>query len=128
MARLTKGICELCGEIYTKAGMRRHLESCTLSGGLSGQAGRGRRKTRFLHLVVEGRYLPEYWIHLEVDANATLEDLDDFLRDIWLECCGHLSAFTVEGERYSSDAGEPWFDDLQGKAWMSGWAPCSPTE
>jgi hypothetical protein len=25
-----------------------------------------------------------------------LEDLDEFLRDIWLECCGHLSAFSYQ--------------------------------
>jgi hypothetical protein len=60
------------------------------------------RKTKVFHLVVEGRYLPEYWMHLEVPTNATLEDLDGFLRDIWLECCGHLSAFTIEGETYIS--------------------------
>jgi len=34
------------------------------------------------HIVVEGRFLPRYWLHLEAAANATLEDLDDFLRDI----------------------------------------------
>ncbi|MBT9144001.1 MAG: hypothetical protein DDT29_02415 [Dehalococcoidia bacterium] len=40
-------------------------------------------------------------MHLSVPVNATLEDLDGFLRDIWLECCGHLSAFTIEGTRHS---------------------------
>jgi len=30
--------------------------------------------------------------------------LDHFLRDTWLECCGHLSAFTIGGVRYSVDA------------------------
>lgn len=51
--------------------------------------------------MVEGRYLPEYWMHLSVPVNTTLGDLDQFLRDIWLECCRHLSAFTIEGTRYS---------------------------
>ena len=27
--------------------------------------------------------------------------MDYFLRKIWVECCGHLSAFTIEGERYA---------------------------
>ena len=27
--------------------------------------------------------------------NATLECLDQFIRDIWVECCGHLSAFDI---------------------------------
>jgi len=59
--------------------------------------------------VVEGSYLPYYWMHLELPANATLEDLDSFLRDIWLECCGHLSAFRIEGKEYLSEPSE--FDE-----------------
>jgi hypothetical protein len=41
-------------------------------------------------------------MHLEIPADATLEGLDQFLRDTWLECCGHLSAFTIGEERYYS--------------------------
>jgi len=40
-------------------------------------------------------------MHLEVPADATLEELDDFLRNIWLECCGHMSAFEIKGKIYS---------------------------
>ena len=36
-------------------------------------------------------------------ASDTLADLDDFLRAIWLECCGHLSEFTIGGTSYSSE-------------------------
>jgi len=60
-------------------------------------------KARILHIFVKGSYSPEYWMHLEVVANAKLKALDSFLREIWLECCGHLSAFTIGGIRYSSD-------------------------
>jgi hypothetical protein len=63
-------------------------------------------RTKIFHIVVEGYYLPEYWMHLEAPANATLEDLDDFLREIWLECCGHLSAFDINNVRYEQDTGE----------------------
>ena len=47
-----------------------------------------------LHLLVESAFGPEYWLHLDVRADATLKKLDTFLRGIWLECCGHLSQFT----------------------------------
>ena len=30
-------------------------------------------------------------------GSATLADLDHYLRAIWLECCGHLSRFSVGG-------------------------------
>ncbi|MCX7681984.1 MAG: hypothetical protein N2508_08505 [Anaerolineae bacterium] len=60
---------------------------------------------RLLHLRVEGHYSPEYWLHLEMPAAAVLADLDDFLRAVWLECCGHLSAFTIGKVRYELDTG-----------------------
>lgn len=35
-----------------------------------------------------------YFLNLWIDGNSTSNDVDDFLRDIWLECCGHMSGFT----------------------------------
>ena len=48
--------------------------------------------------------MSEYWLYISVSTKATLKDIDKFLRDIWLECCGHFSAFTIEGEHYASDS------------------------
>lgn len=52
--------------------------------------------------MFQGEYQPQYWIVLLVKKNATLKAIDAALRDIWLECCGHLSAFTIYGEDYAS--------------------------
>jgi hypothetical protein len=41
---------------------------------------------------------------LAVSPNVSLRVLDRFLRDIWLECCGHMSAFTIAKVRYEPDA------------------------
>jgi hypothetical protein len=51
--------------------------------------------------MVQGQYAPDYWMYLEIPDEAKLEMLDAFLRDIWLECCGHMSDFEIEGRRYS---------------------------
>ena len=48
-------------------------------------------------------------MHLEVPADATIDTLDRFLRDTWLECCGHMSEFEIEGTRYSVEPID--FDD-----------------
>jgi hypothetical protein len=109
----SNGKCNLCGGIFSKNAMTKHLESCkktkntseTSTGNLSS------RKTKCFHLVVKGRYSPEYWMHLEVPANADFQVLDNFLRRIWLECCGHMSAFTVEGKRYSSGPMEEYDEE-----------------
>lgn len=105
MTRQTsKGTCTFCQTEYSKAGMTRHLETCKQRATLEAaqeNPTKG-RKGRHLHVQVEGRSLPMYWLHLDIPASATLEILDQFLRDIWLECCGHLSAFEIEGVRYNS--------------------------
>jgi hypothetical protein len=57
-------------------------------------------------------------MHVELPADARLEVLDAFLRNIWLECCGHMSMFTIQGKRYSiSPMGE--FDDESMEARLS---------
>ena len=36
-----------------------------------------------------------YWLLIEASANAKLKHIDALLRKVWLECCGHMSAFRV---------------------------------
>jgi hypothetical protein len=98
---ISNGKCSLCGGVFGKAAMTAHLKSCRRKQAAAERPEQGSRKTPAFHLVVEGRYLPEYWMHLAVSAKATLDTLDRFLRDTWLECCGHMSEFEIDGTRYS---------------------------
>ncbi|HMB92325.1 MAG TPA: hypothetical protein VKP65_15845 [Rhodothermales bacterium] len=55
------------------------------------------------YLVVQGYgFFEDYWLHLAVTAQTTLHELDRFLRETWLECCGHLSMFEIDGIRFDS--------------------------
>jgi hypothetical protein len=94
---VSSGRCNLCGGVFDKSAMTSHLKPCRKKQTVSEKAKMG----TVFHLLVEGRYQPEYWMHLEVPANATLDALDRFLRDTWLECCGHMSEFEIEGTRYT---------------------------
>jgi len=101
MARGTsKGKCSFCNATIDKAKMTTHLKSCNKAKVASEK--QTPQETKTFHIIVEGRYQSEYWMHLSAPAHATLKDLDNFLRNTWLECCGHLSAFTIEGTRYST--------------------------
>jgi hypothetical protein len=42
-------------------------------------------------------------MHIEVPASEPLVTLDNFLRDVWVECCDHLSAFRIDGELYEDE-------------------------
>ncbi|MGI4788571.1 MAG: hypothetical protein ACRYFS_06945 [Janthinobacterium lividum] len=87
--RATCGICAVCQGEFGKRATIAHLEKhLTASSHAPGDT------VPRLHLLVEGAYGPEYWLHLDVRADTPLKKLDTFLRGIWLECCGHLSQFT----------------------------------
>ena len=83
--------------------MTRHLKTCleqppSVSAGGSGKPPKTQEA---LHLLVEGAYARSYWLHLALTPAARFRDLDDFLRAIWLECCGHLSAFEIAGTQFT---------------------------
>ncbi len=114
-----QGTCKLCGKRFARAGMTRHLKTC-LAKQASPPSGAKTQKT-FL-ISVAGKYWREYWLYLEVPAAAWLLDLDQYLRDIWLECCGHLSAFTIEGVDYQLNTG------MVDSMWLNFFGPSNPAK
>ena len=102
----SRGICSYCGGEFARGGMIRHLKSCSARQAVIKEAGNkpGKMET-LVHLRVEGAWQSEYWLDLEVRGAATLDDLDEYLRAIWLECCDHLSRFS-KGDWSEDDL--PW--------------------
>jgi hypothetical protein len=108
----TNGICSLCKAEYAKTAMKNHLVKCL-------QKHPARKpsvfpvpiQTRLFTILVKGSFLHEYWMYIEVPANSLLSGLDTFLRDTWVECCGHLSAFSIHGIRFMVDPDEYFPDD-----------------
>ncbi len=88
-----KSKCQLCKSEFTGRGLTKHLKLC-LTKHLD-RKGKTRTNELF-YIVVSDTYDSAYFLHLLLQGNTTLEYLDNFLRDIWLECCGHLSAFMYE--------------------------------
>jgi hypothetical protein len=95
--RQQRGACELCGEDVSRRNAQSHASRCAPAHDL-----RNGPPQDLVQLRAMAPGLPAYWLDLEAKADAKLEALDAFLRRIWLECCGHLSAFTVGATRYFS--------------------------
>lgn len=94
----SKGICVYCGYETTKESMGKHLTTCPKRDELLRQAGHKKIKEETLyHLGVQDAWQSEFWLDLEIRGSVTLKDLDAYLRAIWLECCGHLSRFSLGG-------------------------------
>jgi hypothetical protein len=99
---ISDGICNYCKKTFLGRAMKVHLKSC---------------KERIDNFVVGNKRIflikvscEPFWIYFEINSESTLEDIDKFLRDIWLECCWHLSLFRIDDIVYSSDEGGE-FDD-----------------
>ena len=93
----TSGKCELCGGTFSKGSMKNHLRKCKQMKSSATDSG-----NECFHIVVLGGYRNIYWLHLAIPKSLPLTKLDNFLRGTWLECCGHLSAFTIAGNRYAA--------------------------
>ncbi len=89
--------CNSCGQVFGKVAIKKHLERCVVKEGKGNAA-----DTIVFWIRVQGYYQKEYCMYLDISANASLNDLDQFLRDTWLECCGHLSMFKIGGDIYDS--------------------------
>ena len=89
MARSNTGRCELCKGQTSKSQMTRHVATCAADHDASGVA----------QSIVQFRFDaagdPQYWLHAEGRADTSLWQLDSLLRNVWLECCGHMSAFRI---------------------------------
>ncbi len=110
MATQTKGFCKYCGKEYTKGGMLRHLATCKKRK-VRLDLETGKTKGGYFEVVISAKYNNNYWLIIEISEQATLKELDQFIRDIWVECCGHLSEFKINGIMYDST---PFTDSFWG--------------
>ncbi len=107
MQAKTEGKCAGCGGMYTPVKGSTHLLVCAdvlkiLRSDAKVTEG------YYIH-IVWAEYPDMYWMILAIPKNLTLAALDEFLRNEWLECCGHLSEFVLGVRRYMShtESGDP---------------------
>ena len=105
---VTKGKCAYCLSSFSGNMMGKHLLSCRsrqdfikeFEGKPPKDVKNSLKKyneVTFYLLKIFSPGQPEYWLYIDLSDNLTLLDLDSFLRNTWLECCGHLSSFTIDG-------------------------------
>jgi len=96
----TQGQCKACSSTFSKRSALKHFSSCR---DLQTRLDKSPDKEDSFIIKVQSPYAASvYWMYLLLPKKIRLTKLDQFLRDTWLECCGHLSAFTIGGTAYSS--------------------------
>ncbi len=101
---ISEGKCCLCNATFSKRSMKKHIDSCKKKRFAPDKSSNNKQLGQKMHILVEGGGKSEYWMHIDVAGSALLKDLDNFLRDTWLECCGHMSVFEIQGKRYVNEA------------------------
>ncbi|HAG51328.1 MAG TPA: hypothetical protein DCL42_08330 [Deltaproteobacteria bacterium] len=92
----SEGICSYCNKSFSGSAMTKHLQSCA-DREKNNEKDQNNGKVYLIHARCD-----PFWIYFEVNSDSTLKEIDSFLRDLWLECCGHMSMFTIGGSNYSS--------------------------
>ena len=108
---ISKGTCAFCKAEVAKNQMTQHLKSCKQRlADIAAQEQKSQKaKTRLFHILAEGQYNPQYWLHFEVPATESLWSIDRFLKDMWIDDLDHLSGFTINGTKYSHDYPDDFF-------------------
>ena len=100
MKKLLKGKCVYCGQEVAKNAAAKHLAVCAERQGTIAKIDNKNGEIETLyHLRIQAVDSDQFWLDLEMRGSAALKDLDDYLKAIWLECCGHLSKFSIGGWR-----------------------------
>ena len=84
-SRKYEGQCRFCRQDFTKRDIVEHLDNC--------EKRKRDGKIKNLRLRVADPYSKNFWLIVEVDEKARFKDLDKLIKDVWVECCGHLSLF-----------------------------------
>lgn len=92
----SSGNCKICGAQLAKSAMVAHVKKC-----LTPKSDSRVKKVPDDIVVVRAQWTESliYWLLIGVRPDAQLSHLDKLLRETWLECCGHLSAFYLPGSQ-----------------------------
>ena len=90
------GKCQFCHKTYSKSTISRHLHNHLQEKSLHNKLG----KSFLLKIETKPRWgKTPYFLLIWIDGGTTMEELDELLRNTWLECCGHMSSFTVPSNK-----------------------------
>jgi len=103
-----KGKCYYCNEELSERTVKRHVKACKdrKEKIKEEMASYKKTKSQYVLSIVPQYGSKEYCLYIAIDIESTLKNLDSFLRNIWLECCGHLSSFIIGDVNYDSSVDE----------------------
>jgi hypothetical protein len=83
----SEGHCLYCNNLFSQKEMGKHL---AIHLAQMEKKADEKSAVNYCHIEVEAG---EMFLHLLVKGDAKMKVIDSYLRDIWLDCCDHMSAF-----------------------------------
>lgn len=84
--------CAKCGGIPIST-FDSHIKTCLNSDDQKAQP----------YLLLKVVSLGYYFLYIAATPSSTLQDVDEVLRQVWLDCCGHLSSFEGSGGQWTGE-------------------------
>ena len=91
----SQGKCLFCNEIFPQKQIGRHLAKHLA---LQEKSEADNHTKKFSHILIDSGLM---FLHVLVNDYSKMELLDSFLRDIWMDCCGHMSGFFTKTSEIS---------------------------
>lgn len=101
-----QGRCYYCNKELTERTIKRHMKNCSEMKQAIEDKMRDAKTVRDQFIIsIKDKYKPGvYCLYVSLDANLQLQHLDKLIRDIWVECCEHLSTFYIDKEMYHDNS------------------------
>ena len=109
-----KAKCYYCNKELTERTIKRHMKNCSeMKKSIDEKRIDDKEKRNQFIIAIKPKYDGnEYCIYLSIDGTLGLVHIDQFIRDIWVECCGHLSGFKIRGKFYQDHSMNTKLNDI----------------
>ena len=109
-----KAKCYYCNKELTERTIKRHMKNCSEMKKIIEEQNVTDKKQRNQFIIaIKSKYEGnDYCIYLSIDGTLGLVHIDQFIRDIWVECCGHLSGFRIRGKFYQDHSMNTRLNDI----------------
>ncbi|AWK50586.1 nucleic acid-binding protein [Clostridium beijerinckii] len=109
-----KAKCYYCNKELTERTIKRHMKNCSeMKKSIYEKRIDDKEQRNQFIIAIKPKYAGnEYCIYLSMDGTLGLVHIDQFIRDIWVECCGHLSGFKIRNKFYQDNQMNTQLNDI----------------
>ena len=109
-----KAKCYYCNKELTEKTIKKHMKNCSeIRNSIDEKRINDKKQRNQFIIAIKPKYVEEeYCIYISIAGTLGLVHIDKFIRDVWVECCGHLSGFKIRDKYYQDDEMNMQLNDI----------------